>query len=198
MIEKVFKNIVFFLVFVFVVSCSTTSKKVSEPTTKMEVNERFPADWVGNWDGTLQIYNFKGVVQQLPMTVEIATIDTASNRYVWALIYGEDKIKGRRPYELIVKDPAKGLYINDEKNTIAMESYLIDKTLYCYFAVEGTFLTSTMEKIDAQTMRFEITAGNDTPVSITGNQIFAGDTIPSVKTYPIRTVQKAILKLRKK
>ena len=58
----------------------------------------------------------------------------------------------------------------------------------------GNFLTSTMEKQDDNTMLFEITSGSDTPVSSTGNQIFQGDTIPVVKTFPIRVVQKAVLK----
>ena len=181
---------IFFLFSILLFACV-----VKKPTVaRTEKAENFPASWVGNWKGTLNIYSVKGLSQSIPMEVEIAKIDTSQNRYTWALIYGEDKIKGRRAYELVIKDPAKGLYVNDEKNTIAMESYLIAGKLYCYFSVMGNFLTSTMEKQDDNTMLFEITSGSDTPVSSTGNQIFQGDTIPVVKTFPIRVVQKAVLK----
>jgi hypothetical protein len=179
---------VFFLMVVVFFSCTT--KKVIVVKEKVD----FPASWSGNWLGTLNIYSVKGLAQSIPMEIEIVKIDTSENRYVCALIYGEDKIKGRRNYELVIKDPSKGLYVNDEKNTIAMESYLIANKLYCYFSVMGNFLTTTMEKKDADTMLFEITSGSDTPVSKTGNQIFKGDTIPEVKTFPIRVVQKAVLK----
>ena len=181
---------IFFLFSILLFACA-----VKKPTTaRTEKAENFPASWAGNWKGTLNIYSVKGLSQSIPMEVEIAKIDTSQNRYTWALIYGEDKIKGRRAYELVIKDPAKGLYVNDEKNTIAMESYLIAGKLYCYFSVMGNFLTSAMEKQDDNTMLFEITSGSDTPVSSTGNQIFQGDTIPVVKTFPIRVVQKAVLK----
>ncbi len=180
----------FFLFSILLFAC-TVKKPLTVSTQKEGV---FPASWVGNWKGTLNIYSVKGLSQSVLMEVEIAKIDTSENRYTWALIYGEDKVKGRRAYELVVKDPAKGLYVNDEKNTIAMENYLIAGKLYCYFSVEGNFLTSTMEKQNENTMLFEITSGNDKPVSSTGNQIFQGDTIPVVKTFPVRVVQKAILK----
>lgn len=184
------KKFVFLLIILF---SSCTSKKAIQSNIAQK-NDDFPASWTGNWAGSLKIFNAKGLAQSLPMEVEIEKIDTSKNRYVWALIYGEDKIKGRRAYELVVKDPSKGLYVNDEKNTIAMESYLIDKKLYCYFSVMGNFLTSTMEKIDNKTMLFEITSSAEQPVSITGNQIFQGDTIPAVKSFPLKIVQKAILK----
>ena len=180
----------FIFFFMLLIFSACTVKKA----TIADKNVNFPESWSGNWLGTLNIYNVKGLAQSVPMEIEIAKIDTSQNRYVCALIYGEDKIKGRRNYELVIKDASKGLYVNDEKNTIAMESYLIDNKLYCYFSVMGNFLTSTMEKKDDNTMLFEITSGADTPVSKTGNQIFKGDTIPEVKTFPIRTVQKAFLK----
>ena len=181
---------IFFLFSILLFACMT-----KKPLAVSEQKEgAFPASWTGNWKGTLNIYSVKGLSQSIPMEVEIVKIDTSQNRYTWALIYGEDKVKGRRAYELVIKDPAKGLYVNDEKNTIAMESYLIAGKLYCYFSVEGNFLTSIMEKQNDNTMLFEITSGSDTPVSSTGNQIFQGDTIPVVKTFPIRVVQKAILK----
>ncbi|MGI9158135.1 MAG: hypothetical protein ACR2K1_00130, partial [Saprospiraceae bacterium] len=49
----------------------------------------FPASWVGDWSGTLEIYTAKGLAQSVPMTVVIHPIDSSTEgRYTFGLIYG--------------------------------------------------------------------------------------------------------------
>jgi hypothetical protein len=177
----------FSLILVSIFGCRT-AKKVPTP-----ISEEFPKTWVGNWGGTLDIFSVKGKSQSVPMEVEIKKIDTSSTRYIFALIYGEDKVKGRRAYETIIKDPSKGLFVNDEKNTIQMEEYFINNRLHCWFEVEGTLLLSIFEK-RGEELIFDIISGSATPVSVTGNQKFEGEDIPAVKTFPVKGVQHAILK----
>jgi hypothetical protein len=182
----------FAIVILLLGACASTQKKsMPNPTTNPQP---FPQSWAGNWVGTLDIHNAKGKVQSVPMEVEIKKIDTSSNRYTFALIYGEDKVKGRRPYEMIIKDPEKGLYVNDEKNSIQMEEYLINNRLFCWFEVEKTLLLSIFEKKDDNTLIFEIISGSAIPVSTTGGQKIDGEDVPPVKTYPIKATQRAILK----
>lgn len=51
--------------------------------------ETFPASWQGDWTGTLDIFNAKGKVQSVQMTVEIHKIDTSKEgRYTFGLVYG--------------------------------------------------------------------------------------------------------------
>lgn len=157
------------------------------------LKDSFPYTWVGNWHGILEIHSVKGKMQQVPMEVEIKKIDTSFNRFSFALIYGEDKEKGRRPYEIIIKDPTKGLYVNDEKNSILMEEYLINNKLYCWFEVQGNMLLSIFEKKDKE-LFFEIISGSATPVSITGGQKLEEEDIPAVKTFPVKVAQRAVLK----
>jgi hypothetical protein len=60
----------------------------------------FPESWSGDWKGTLEIFNGKGKVQSVEMTVEIHKIDTSTQgRYTFGLVYGS-KEQDWRPYEL--------------------------------------------------------------------------------------------------
>jgi hypothetical protein len=190
-----FRVFFFLIMSTFLLACST-SKKTTNTPLKPQVTEHFPESWAGNWVGSLDIHTAKSKSQTVRMEVEIKKIDTSSNRYIFALIYGEDKIKGRRAYEMIVKDPSKGLYVNDEKNTIQMEEYFINNKLYCWFEVEGSLLLSIFEK-KGDELLFDIISGSSTPISTTGGQQHEGEAIPPVKTFPIKVVQNAVLKKAK-
>jgi hypothetical protein len=179
----------------------TTSADIPEVIVKpfpkkFVVKDSFPYSWFGTWEGTLDIYNSKGLSQSIPMSLELGATDTIG-RYKWHIIYGADREKGLRPYYLETIDPAKGLYRNDEMNSIKMEAYLLGGKLFSTFSVEGNLLTSMQEKV-GDTMLWEIVFGKEKEVSITGNQIVKGDTISAVKTMPIIISQRAVLKKKNK
>ncbi len=154
----------------------------------------FPASWQGNWIGTLEIFNGKGKVQSVEMTVEIHKIDTsAEGRYTFGLVYGS-KEQDWRPYELVPVAPEKGVWKVDEKNSIAMESYYYGPKLLCWFTVQGSRILCTYEKTDDQTMVFEVMAGPETAISTTGNTKQGEEDIPEVKSFPFSAFQRAVLK----
>ncbi len=153
--------------------------------------ENFPQAWVGNWSGELLIYDANGVKQKVPMALEIQP--TAKNDvFTWALIYGEDKEKGRRSYELNIKDAEKGWYAIDEKNSIILDCYLFHNKLYSRFEVMGNLLLCTYEKQGDQII-FEVISGNQHAVSNSGGEKHNGEDIPEVKAFGINVSQKAIL-----
>jgi hypothetical protein len=154
--------------------------------------DAFPQSWFGNWEGTLEIYNAKGLAQTIPMELVMAATDTVGV-YKWYIIYGTDREKGLRPYLLRTIDASKGHYQCDELNSIKMDSYLLGNKLFCNFIVEGNLLISVYEK-DGENMKFEIIFGKEKPVSETGGEIVKGDTIPKVRTLPVLINQKAVLK----
>lgn len=151
----------------------------------------FPKAWIGRWSGTLEIYNAKGLAQSVPMKLYILPTDSTS-RYTFTLYYGEDTIAGKRDYELVVLDEAKGLYACDEKNTIVMESYMLGGKLYNQFEVMGNQLLATTEMVGANLI-YEVISTGTTPVSTTGNQKFKGEDIPPVKAFPVNVRQVAVL-----
>lgn len=151
----------------------------------------FPKSWIGNWQGTLEIFKENQVVQTVPMALEIQEIDSSDN-IGWAIIYGEDKVAGRRPYELETIDASKGQYRIDEKNTIFLESYFYRDKLLCWYEVMGNQILSTYEKNESAVI-FEIIFGDTEPVSVTGDQKHEGEDIPAVSTFPIGGYQRAVL-----
>jgi hypothetical protein len=155
--------------------------------------DSFPASWSGTWTGTLHIYNAKGLAQTVPMEIEIHRLDTsATGRYTFGLIYGS-KEKDWRPYELVPVAPERGLWRVDEKNSIAMESYLLGPKLLCWFTVEGNRIFCTYEKTGPDTMVFEVVAGKEAAVSTTGNTQHGEEQIPEVRTFPVSGFQRAVL-----
>ena len=156
--------------------------------------ETFPASWQGDWKGTLQIFNGKGLAQSVEMSLEIHKIDTsAEGRYTFGLVYGS-KDQDWRPYELVPVAPEFGQWKVDEKNSIIMESYLYGPKLLCLFTVQNSRILCTYEKVDDQTLVFEVTAGPEAAVSTTGNTKQDEEEIPEVKSFPFNVLQRATLK----
>ncbi len=156
--------------------------------------EFFPASWQGDWKGTLDIFNAKGKSQSVEMSIEIHKIDTSKEgRYTFGLVYGS-KEQDWRPYELVPVAPERGVWKVDEKNSIAMESYLLGPKLLCWFTVQGSRILCTYEKTDESTMVFEVMSGPEKEVSSTGNTKQGVEDIPEVKTYPFGVFQRAVLK----
>ncbi len=178
-------------------SITKSAKEETQMTTEVIVKpkEKFPESWFGEWTGTLDIYNAKGLSQSLPMTCLMSPTDTAGV-YNWNIIYGEDREKGLRPYLLRTIDVSKGQYLCDEMNTIKMESYLLGNKLFCNYTVAGNWLTSTYEK-QGDKMIFEIIFGKEKAVSESGGQKVKGEDVPVVKAFPVVINQKAVLTRKK-
>jgi hypothetical protein len=153
----------------------------------------FPESWSGNWKGTLEIFNGKGKVQSVEMTIELHKIDTSKEgRYTFGLIYGSRE-QDWRPYELVPVAPEKGIWKVDEKNSILMESYLYGPKLICWFVVQDSRILCTYEKINDDTMIFEVISGMETAISTTGNTKQGEEEISEVKTFPCSVFQRAVL-----
>ena len=180
----------YFLLLTLIIFLGSCSKK--HTSINNFPKEKFPEAWVGNWSGELFIYNTKGLKQKIPMGLEIQP--TAKKEvFTWALIYGEDKEKGRRSYELNIKDVEKGRYVIDEKNSILLDCYLYHNKLYSRFRVMDNVLLCTYEKQGDQII-FEVISGNQKAVSTTGGEKVEGEDIPEVKSFDIIVSQRAVLK----
>ena len=181
-----------FLIFSLSACGQATTKSLNTSSTTTSDSLTFPDSWTGIWEGELQISNAKGIAQRIPMALEILPTKDDST-YTWAIIYGEDREKGKRDYLLEVVDREKGLSVVDEQNTIALEAYLFGNKFYSGYLVAGNYILIVYSKIGDE-LHFEVVAGKETPVSITGNEKHNGEDIPEVKTFPVTAVQHAILK----
>jgi hypothetical protein len=128
------------------------------------------------------------------MELHIAPTDRA-DRYSWTIIYGEGEQRQERPYELIVRDAARGQYAVDEGNSIVLPLALIGDAFYSTFEIEGTTLLAVERLVNAGTpdarIEVEIVAHSGEPTA-TGGQ----DGTPEVKARVPNTVQRAVLRRR--
>ncbi len=152
---------------------------------------RFPYSWCGYWEGKLEIIGSEGVIQALPMAYDISMTDQDST-LIWALIYGEDVVKGRRDYRLKVLDQEKGLYLMDEQNSIELSTYYIDGKLLSMFEVQDNILLSSQHMV-GDSMIHEIIFTNRKNPKISGNQVIENDTIPKVMSFPLKNIQRGVL-----
>ena len=179
----------FFIFLLFVASCDAPT---TAPVLSLDKNEIvFPDDWKGKWSGELKIYSNDGLKRELPMALHILPIDT-SDAWSWTIFYGEDKVAGKRDYLLIPKDAAKGIWRVDEQNSILLDAYLFGGKLFERFEVMGSLLTTTTE-LQGDKLVWEIISGSLENTTSTGNTIDGTDTIPEVKSYPIKVMQRAYL-----
>jgi len=174
----------------FCLSCSH-KKEIRQPEI-IDYSPVFPDDWMGYWEGTLEIFNSTGKVQEVPMVADHQKTNI-EGEFVWALIYGEDKIEGRRDYLLKEIDGEKGHYTVDEKNSIFLDSYLIENKMISLFEVQGTIIQSVYTR-ERDHLVFEIYAMKGDQGISSGGEVVDGEEIPEVESFPVSTYQKAVLK----
>ncbi|MFK7807177.1 MAG: hypothetical protein AB8F74_05170 [Saprospiraceae bacterium] len=150
----------------------------------------FPESWVGIWTGVLHIWKGNEIAQSIPMKTRIGLTDK-KDEYHWVTTFG-DKAETEKPYLLKVIDSKKGHYVIDEQNSIIIESYLFDNKLVSLYSVMGNMIQATFEK-RGEELIFEILAGKEEPISITGGTKVGEEEIPKVKTLPFNVMQRAVL-----
>ena len=189
-----------FLLVVITLSLVACTPKVTEkrtntslptaPSSNVKTDTKFPDDWLGKWKGELKISKGSGLVQTLPMHMRIEATDKVGE-YSWLTTFG-DKAETSKPYILKTLDAENGLYVVDEDNSIKLESYLFENKLVSWYVVQGSLILASHEMRDGQIV-FEILAGKEEPVSVTGGEEVDGETIPEVKTMPFTVMQRAFL-----
>ena len=187
------KKLLFLSIISFLGACKlikTTKSKLFSPKKEKTATVRFPQDWVGNWSGNLQIFNAQGKLQEVEMQLKIAPLQ--DKHYTWTIIYGNAK-DGTRAYELITIDSAKGHYRIDEKDGILLDCFYLNNTLYSRFSVQEVNLMSR-ESYENGVIYYEITSGSDVPLHTSGG---GTEDEPAVTSFPIKTLQKAILRRAK-
>lgn len=151
----------------------------------------FPDDWLGTWEGTLEIYSNSTLKQSVQMALYNEPTDTV-DVYRWAIRYGDNPDEGLRDYKLRVVDKTRGHYVVDEMNSIYLDSYLVLNKLIAPFEVQGNMLQSVYER-SCDHLIFEITVSDTKPARLSGNTEFDKESIPEVKSYNVKTYQRAVL-----
>ncbi len=179
----------------FFMNMNLLAQDSTEQAAKLDsIEEKFPDAWVGEWVGELKVHNAKGLQNTLHMELHLLPLEN-SDSFSWKIFYGEDE-DGERPYELVPVKPEYGVYLIDEKNAIKMECFVLDNKVYQVYDVEGTLIYITLRK-QGDRLEWELVAGPLKPYSVTGDTIINEEEIPEVKTFPVGTLQHAILYRKK-
>jgi len=162
------------------------------PITTISAQDTFPESWLGNYKGDLLIYSVDSVKMNVKMELKIAKTEKDSI-FDWTIIYNIKGKKDIRAYRLVVVDREKGWYQIDERNTIIIDAYLYNNSVFTsFFKVGKSYIVASYTK-KKDHLVFEIIAGKTEPVSITGKTKFKEEDIPQVDAYPVSGRQKAIL-----
>lgn len=159
---------------------------------------KFPEDWLGVWQGELEIYSGQTLVQKVPMKMELLATDS-SDIYIWALIYGQDEVSGRRDYRLLPVDKSRGHWMIDEQNSILLDAYIYENQLVSNFSIidndpkKTTNLVSSY-RLEGDNLVFEVMVFTEDPIRKTGGIEINADKIPLVYAYPMKGYQRAVLK----
>ena len=161
--------------------------------TAMILNGQDLSKFIGHWEGQL-VWLKAGSkdVQKVKMQIIIHRTDTAG-QYTWQIIYG-DKNEDNRPYILKPVDTAKGHWVIDERNGILIDQYWLANRFSSLFSVQNSTIHDSYW-IENDKLIAEFYGVSTSPIATSG----AGtEDIPTVKSYAIRTYQKAILEKKTK
>jgi len=142
--------------------------------------------WLGEWSGTLEIHNAKGLSQTVAMGLNIAQISDSS--WTWQIVYGEGQSRQERNYELI-KTEGPGNYIVDEKNGIKLDLSLIKNGFFSFFQVGKSKLLISYELVGDE-IHFRTHSVNTNTETKTGGE----ENAPMVLSWKTGVYQIAVLK----
>jgi len=155
----------------------------------------FPNKWLGTWTGTLNVFPVKPSSQTVDVTLEIKSTEIAGT-YSWITKYKTSERTLVKSYLLREMDPSRGLFEIDEQDGIILSATLFDNELWSFFSVQGSILVSVY-RFYPEYIEFEIPSALQADEIITGNILHHNDSIPAVKTYPVRALQKTTLRRTK-
>ena len=153
----------------------------------------FPKSFVGNWSGTLELSPVAKPSQTVNMELRIQPSKDTAGHYTWNLIYGAPGTDNR-PYILKPVDTARGHWVIDELNGIVLDEYFIKDRLVGVFTVQQSTIVSSYTLNPDGQMEVEFITFLAKPLVTTGK---GDESSPSVDSYEIRSIQKAILKRSK-
>ena len=137
-------------------------------------------DWHGNWEGIMYIYGKGKLRDSVPVVLTVATIDDFT--LVWRTEYKSASQPMIKDYKMKLIDSDGGIYGTDEGNGLVLTNYLIEKSLYSVFQVQGILLTA-IYRLEGDQIVFEVTSGKKDTLDMQG-----------VSNFSVSSIQKVHLK----
>lgn len=153
---------------------------------------RFPADWLGDWTGTLTTVSAPDSVRsRIPITLRIAREDTG-RALTWRTVFNADTVRGLRDYRLVVRDSARGWYATDERNGLLLDETLIAGSLVSVFQV-GPRVLESRYTLRGDTLTHDITWWSATPAAVQRGTGANAEQGAEVRTFRVDGRQQAVM-----
>ena len=150
-----------------------------------------PNDWLGSYEGTMEIYNQKGLQQTIGVNFDLNIMDRP-NYWTYNMSYvnlKNDEVVSTKAYKIFYVEESQKLWI-DEGDSLLIEMSFLGNCFYDHFQLSGMFFNSSLCKQD-KNLVFEITGGQNSP---TYSSPFIEEAKDSVKTMRIDFLQRVLLK----
>lgn len=145
----------------------------------------FPADFVGDWRGTMEWSRPGQPGQKVAMRLKIEKSGLGTD-YTYLLAYGEAG-KDERPYVLKPTDAAKGRWQIDERNGIVLDAAWVGGRLVSVFSVGGNTIQTHLSREGDSLVSLMTTFGG-------GSKTGGKDGVPEVTAFQVLSVQRAVLR----
>lgn len=169
---------------------AATNPATTTPATTRAVVP-LPAKWHGKYVGELEASSADrpGAIQKVPAELTVTPIEGTPD-VSWTLHY---TVPGQpvRKYMLKAVPGFPGRHLMDEGNGILIDHALVGDKLMCQFTASGALLTSSFELREGG-VYFEIISSNLTKPRRTSAAVPGANF--TVESYPVRNVQRGLLK----
>lgn len=137
----------FFLLLIFLTGTFTSAAQ-----------QTFPEKCMGNWEGTLYIYQQGQLRDSVPVQLEVSpTADPVA--FTWKTTYQSEDHPMVKDYTMVIDTSAANTYIMKEEENVELFMYSFDNKLYSLFETESTMLSSSYE-IRKDTLYFEVNSAS--------------------------------------
>jgi len=126
-------------------------------------SQGIPDEWLGSYEGIMEIYNSKGLQQKIGVNFDLQIMDRP-NYWTYNMSYINQKdgeVMSTKAYKIFYAEETKKLWM-DEGDSLLIEMTLLGNCFYDHFELSGMFFNSSLCKQD-ENLIFQITGGNTKP-----------------------------------
>jgi hypothetical protein len=157
-------------------------------------NNGIPDDWLGPYEGVMEIYNNNGLQQKVGVLFDLQIMDS-TNYWTYNMSYinlKNDKVMSTKAYKIFYSEETKKLWL-DEGDSLLIEMTRLGDCFYDHFELSDMFYHSSLCKQN-ENLLFKITGGQKKP---TYKSPYIKEAQGSVETQHFDFLQSVLLKPKK-
>lgn len=153
-----------------------------------------PNEWLGSYEGVMEIYNNNGLQQTIGVTLDLQIMDR-QNYWSCNMSYinlKNDEVVSTKAYKIYYEEQTKKLWM-DEGDSLLIEMTRLGNCFYDHFEMSDMFFNSSLCKQD-ENLVFQITGGQKKPTYISP---YIKEVECSVESLHFDFLQSVLLKPKK-